>query len=189
MAFSLTTYSQSEHAGHSTMKSSDAMMHSMQAGMDQMMNMKMTGDPDHDFASMMKMHHQSAVEMSNLEIKQGKSQAVKDKAAKIKAANQKEITELTQFLNTHKPTASASKFGQSAMQMMHNGKKHSMTSNIDKDYALMMIQHHQQGIDMARAFLKEGKTDKMKALANKIIKDQTKDIEDLKSLQNRVAAR
>lgn len=49
---------------------SNAMMKAMQSGMSQMMSMKMTGDPDQDFAMM---HHQSAVKMSDLEIKQGKN--------------------------------------------------------------------------------------------------------------------
>lgn len=44
---------------------SNAMMKAMQSGMNQMMSMKMTGDPDHDFAMMMKMHHQGAVEMAD----------------------------------------------------------------------------------------------------------------------------
>ena len=52
---------------------SNAMMKAMQSGMSQMMSMKMTGDPDQDFAMMLKMHHQSAVKMSDLEIKQGKN--------------------------------------------------------------------------------------------------------------------
>lgn len=62
-------YTQSVQAQQSA---SDAMMKSMQSGMSQMMSMKMTGDPDHDFAMMLKMHHQGAVEMADLEIKQGK---------------------------------------------------------------------------------------------------------------------
>lgn len=160
---------------------SNAMMKSMQSGMSQMMSMKMTGDPDHDFAMMLKMHHQGAVEMADLEIKQGTNAQAKALASSIKVANQKEIKALTQFLSSHKPMPSASKLGQDAMKIMHSGT-HSMNNNLDHDFASMMAQHHQQGVDMARAFLKEGKTEKMKMMANNVIKQQTKEIAELKKL-------
>ncbi|CCH57640.1 hypothetical protein BN8_p06840 (plasmid) [Fibrisoma limi BUZ 3] len=189
---------QDQHAGHAMSSqaggtASNAMMKSMQSGMNQMMSMKMTGDPDHDFATLLKMHHQSAVEMADLEIKQGKNAQVKALATKIKAANQKEITELNQFITSHKPQSSSSKLGQDAMKIMHSGS-HSMNGNVDHDFASMMAQHHQQGVDMAKAFLKEagpsgGKTEKMKTMAQKVIREQTKEISELKKLENQVASR
>jgi len=172
----------------SQQSASNAMMKSMQAGMNQMMSMKMTGDPDHDFAMMLKIHHQSAVEMSDMEIKKGKSEVVKKMAAQIKAANQKEIVELTQFMATHKPKSSSSKLGQIGMEMMHSGT-HSMNGNADHDFASMMAQHHQQGIDIAKAFLKEGKTEKMKMMAQKVIQNQTKEITDLKKIESQITSR
>ena len=161
---------------------SNAMMKSMQSGMNQMMGMKMTGDPDHDFAMMLKMHHQSAVDMADLEIKQGKDAKTKALATRIKATNQKEIKELDQFLSSHKPQSSSSKLGKMGMDMMHSGT-HSMNGKTDHDFASMMAQHHQQGVDMAKAFLKEGKTEKMKMMANNVIKQQTKEISELKRLE------
>lgn len=99
-------------AQNSQSSASNAMMKSMQSGLTKMMNMKMTGDPDHDFAMMLKMHHQGAVEMADLEIKQGTNAKTKALATSIKATNQKEIKELDQFLSSHKPMSSSSKLGQ-----------------------------------------------------------------------------
>ncbi|WP_229366155.1 DUF305 domain-containing protein [Fibrisoma montanum] len=161
---------------------SNAMMKSMQSGMNQMMSMKMTGDPDHDFAMMLKMHHQSAVDMADLEIKQGANAQTKALATRIKATNQKEIRELTQFISSHKPQSSSSKLSQDAMKIMHSGS-HSMNGKTDYDFASMMAQHHQQGVDMAKAFLKEGKTEKMRMMAKNVIKQQTKEITELKKLE------
>lgn len=162
---------------------SNAMMKSMQSGMSRMMNMKMTGDPDHDFATMMRMHHEGAVEMADLELKQGTNAPTKALASRIKAANQREIKEMTQFLSSHKPVASPkAKMGQSGMKAMHDGK-HSMNGKADHDFASMMVEHHQQAVDMSRVFLKEGKTAKMKTLANSIIREQTKEIAELKKLE------
>ena len=167
---------------------SNGMMKAMQSGMNQMMSMKMTGAPDHDFAMMLKMHHQSAVDMSEMEIRQGKNAQVKALAGKIKTANQAEIKELTQFISSHKPQTASSKLGQDAMKIMHSGK-HSMNGNMDHDYASMMAQHHQQGIDMANAFLKEGKTEKMKMMARKVIQNQTKEVAELKKMEAQIVSR
>ena len=41
-------------------------MHTME---DKMMAMQMSMDPDDDFAMMMKMHHQGAIDMANAELK------------------------------------------------------------------------------------------------------------------------
>ena len=158
------------------------MMKSMQFGMNQTMSMKMTGDRDRHFAMMLKMHHQGAIEMAELELKQGSDAPTKVLASRIKAVNQKEIKELTQFLSRHKPISSSSKLGQSAMKIMHSGN-HSMNGKADHDFASMMAQHHQQGVDMARAFLKEGKISTMKMMANNVIKQQTKEVDELKKLE------
>lgn len=167
---------------------SSAMMTSMQSGMNKMMALKMTGDPDHDFAAMMRMHHQSAVEMADLQLRQGKNAQVKALAQKIKASNQSEIKQFDRFLNQHKPQSTGSKFGQQGMAAMHSGR-HSMNGNVDHDFASMMAQHHQQAIDMAQAYLKEGKDAAMRTLANNIIRQQTKEIAQLKKLETQLAAR
>ena len=67
-----------------------------------MKNMKMTNNVDHDFATMMIPHHQSAIDMSDAVIKHGKDQEIKTMAEKIKSDSEKEIGELKQWLNNHK---------------------------------------------------------------------------------------
>ncbi|GAB3219928.1 DUF305 domain-containing protein [Spirosoma arcticum] len=161
---------------------SNAMMKSMQSAMTQMMNMKMSGDPDHNFASMMKLHHQGAVYMADLEIKQGANAKTKALASTIKATNQKEIKALDQFLSSHKPMSTSAKMDPEAMKAMHAGS-HSMNGKTDHDFASMMAQHHQQAVEMSRAFLKKGKTQPMKTMASAIIKQQTKEIAELKRLE------
>jgi uncharacterized protein (DUF305 family) len=62
----------------------------------------MSGDPDKDFAMMMKMHHQKALQMAQKELEIGKSPAMKAMATKILAAQQKEIAELDRWLAKQK---------------------------------------------------------------------------------------
>jgi uncharacterized protein (DUF305 family) len=58
------------------------------------------------------------------------------------------------------------------------------TGNADKDFAMMMIPHHQGAIDMAEVELKYGKDPVMKDMAQKIIDAQKKEIEEFKKWQS-----
>lgn len=69
---------------------------------DKMASMKMTGDPDVDFATMMKMHHQGAITMAEAELKMGHEAQMKKMAKDIIAAQKKEIAQFENFLAKHK---------------------------------------------------------------------------------------
>ena len=58
----------------------------MMSGMEGMKMMKPTGDTDKDFAVMMKLHHQQALEMAKAEIAHGKSAELEALSRKIIAA-------------------------------------------------------------------------------------------------------
>lgn len=78
------------------------MKQSMMSSMDSMKTMQMSGDTDKDFAMMMKIHHQGAVDMAQMELAHGKSPAMKDMAKKIIAAQKKEIAQFDRWLETQK---------------------------------------------------------------------------------------
>lgn len=82
--------------------SSHDMKASMMNGMEAMRQVKASGDVDKDFATMMKMHHQQALTMAEMEIKHGKSPAMKAIAKDIIAAQKKEIAKFDQWLSTQK---------------------------------------------------------------------------------------
>lgn len=71
---------------------------SMMTSMKGMQSMKATGDTDRDFATMMKMHHQAAIDMAQVELKTGKDPKMKAMAQRIIAAQQKEIEEFDNWL-------------------------------------------------------------------------------------------
>jgi uncharacterized protein (DUF305 family) len=50
------------------------------------------------------------------------------------------------------------------------------TGDVDRDFAAMMIPHHQGAIDMARIYLRYGHNAELKRLAKKIIVDQQREI-------------
>ena len=76
-------------------------------------------------------------------------------------------------------TAMAQHQGHGGAQPMGKGQKEmmamKMTGDPDKDFAMMMIQHHRAGIEMAQIELRDGKDAKMKAMAQRIIDAQKKE--------------
>jgi uncharacterized protein (DUF305 family) len=54
-----------------------------------------------------------------------------------------------------------------------------MTGDADQDFARMMAAHHQGAIDMARVELQYGKDPELKAMAQKVVDDQAKEIQQL----------
>ena len=84
------------------MDASGGMHDSMMGMMKSMESMKMTGDADRDFAMMMKVHHQGAIDMAQMELKSGKDAKMRAMAKRIIEAQQKEIKEFDQWLGSRK---------------------------------------------------------------------------------------
>ncbi len=81
---------------------SNDMKASMMMGMDGMQKMPMSGDTDKDFAMMMKMHHQQALTMAEMELAHGKSPEMKAMAKQIIVSQKKEIAHFDQWLKKKK---------------------------------------------------------------------------------------
>ena len=81
---------------------SDALKKSMDGGMHDMQSMQTSGDVDVDFAKMMKIHHQQALEMAQVELDHGKSPEMKAMAKKIIDAQKKEIAQFDRWLAKRK---------------------------------------------------------------------------------------
>jgi uncharacterized protein (DUF305 family) len=84
------------------MGGSGDMRGSMMGMMKSMETMKMSGDPDRDFAMMMKMHHQGAIDMAQMQLKSGKDSKMRAMATRIIEAQKKEIKEFDQWLEKRK---------------------------------------------------------------------------------------
>ena len=77
---------------------SDDMKQVMMTGMERMQEMPMSGDTDKDFAMMMKMHHEQALQMAKMELDHGKSAEMKAMATQIIAGQKQEIDQFDQWL-------------------------------------------------------------------------------------------
>ena len=56
------------------------------------------------------------------------------------------------------------------------------TGDPDRDFLTMMIPHHQGAIDMAEVQLKHGKNPEVRAMAEKIISDQKREIAEMEKM-------
>ena len=77
-------------------------MKAMMKGMSgKMTSMPMSGDPDVDFAMMMRIHHEGAIDMANAQLSDGKDPQIKKMAKNIIAAQKKEIAQFDAYLAAH----------------------------------------------------------------------------------------
>jgi uncharacterized protein (DUF305 family) len=70
----------------------------MKTNDEKMASMKMTGNADVDFAMMMRVHHQGAIDMAKAELRDGKNAQMRKLAKDIIAAQKREIAQLDKFL-------------------------------------------------------------------------------------------
>lgn len=182
-----------------------SMMHDMH---DDMMKMEMTGNPDVDFAKMMIRHHEGAIKMSDNVLKNGRDREIKSMAKNIKDIQGNEIKELKAFAKkgnesdqTNKDMTGEKKKDKEAMQqstgsmekdmmkpmndMVGKADEMKMTGDADKDYAAMMIIHHNAAINMAEEYLDKGKDEKLKSMAKKMIQDNKSDIDKFEDWQSK----
>ena len=159
------------------------MMDTMHAIMGRMESIKMTNDPEIDFATMMMMHHEGAINMANVELKSGSNDSLKRTAQKIITEQQTEIQQFETILSTLTVDNVDMEYMMEQMDGMKKMDKaidvELITGNIDNDFATLMIWHHQSAIDDASGYLHHGNNAELKIMANNIIEAQTMEIGEL----------
>lgn len=159
------------------------MMDTMHAIMDRMMAMEMTNDPEIDFSEMMIMHHQGAINMASVQLQEGKNDSLKRISQKIISEQETEIQQFEAILATLSVDNTDTEYTMEQMEGMEKMGKaidvELITGDIDNDFATLMIWHHQSAIDDASGYLHHGNNDDLKEIAKKIIKAQTKEIQEL----------
>jgi uncharacterized protein (DUF305 family) len=154
-----------------------SLMHETDRKMD---SLTMTMDPDLDYALMMIEHHKGAVKMAQLQIDEGKDSALTEMSKKMIPMQQHEIEVLDSFVKSGTPDHMDPRFHDKAhrsiMSMAKNADIQVITGDIDHDFAVLMIQHHQGAIDMSVLEKDYGNEEKILKLADKIKEDQKEEI-------------
>lgn len=175
--------------GMGSMHMDKDMMSLPKSHMDSMGKVIATGDFDLDFANMMIMHHERAVDMSEAQLLKGTDPKVRILAQNIillQNAEIKQLQEIVRYYRRPEITAETpqmhTELRTSMKTMMEKMGQMEMTGNIDKDYVAMMITHHECGVSMAEDETVYGKQTELITMAQKMIVDQKKEIVALKAL-------
>jgi uncharacterized protein (DUF305 family) len=157
-------------------------MHNMNAQMDAM---EMTGDADHDFASMMIVHHQGAIDMATLLLKKGDDEVIRSMAEHLISEQQAEQQKLNEFVKTHTPEPSeiGQEYNNEMMKSMEKSKNLKdivvLTGDADEDFAQLMIVHHQTANDNAQAIIHHSHHQEIIDMAKTMSADQTQEMIEL----------
>ncbi|MBN6050655.1 DUF305 domain-containing protein [Nonomuraea sp. RK-328] len=149
-------------------------------------------DADAMFAQMMIPHHRQAVEMAELAETRAGDPEVKALAAKIKAAQDPEITTMRGWLKDWgKPEPTDMGHMDHGMPGMMSAEdmdklKDAKGTAFDKQFVRMMIAHHEGAIQMAGTELAQGRNADAKKLAQGIASSQQAEIDQMKKILDRL---
>ena len=169
----------------------------MQHGMmDGSMSMDLgPADANYDlrFIDAMRMHHQGAIEMAKAVLQKSKRPEMKKLADSIITTQSREIAQMNQWRQAWYPKAGKQMMAYHAqmrhMMPMSSDQMKSMMmsqdlgaadSQFDLRFINAMIPHHEGAVTMAQDVLKKSQRPQMKQLAKEIIRDQQKEIAQMK---------
>jgi len=163
-------------------------------GTDNRSNPMSNGDTDGDtynhadvaFTMMMIPHHQQAIDMADLLLaKDGIDEQVRELAARIKDAQGPEIEEMTSWLESWGQDTDMGGMNHGGMMMGDDDMaalEAASGSNASRLFLEQMIVHHQGAIAMAQDEIADGKNAGATTLADKIVVDQTAEIQTMQNL-------
>lgn len=149
-------------------------------------------------------HHAQAIAMSKMATQRAVSPQVKDLAARVQAAQQPEIDQLSGFLrawNAPVPSTNGPMggMGQGDMMGQMHGAMPGMMSGgqmqqlgqvsgaaFDRMFLQMMIVHHQGAVDMSQTELAQGSSPAARQLAQQIINAQQAEIREMQTLLQQI---
>jgi uncharacterized protein (DUF305 family) len=154
-------------------------------------------DRDVTFAQSMIVHHQQALEMSQLADDRASDQEIKTLAGQIEKAQDPEIKTMRSWLKSWgKPQSPGMDHGSmdhggGAMPgMMSDDDMDELMAakgtDFDRKFAQMMIDHHNGAIDMAKDEQKNGRNADAKKLADDVIRNQTIEVKQMQTILDRL---
>lgn len=155
-------------------------------------------EADIAFVREMIQHHQQAIDMAKLVPARSTNDQVKGLASRIERAQEPEIQQMRGWLGQWAASTSAmpsmSTPSTSVPGMDHSSMPGMMAdadmrkleqaggAEFDRMWLQMMVQHHQGAVEMARTEVVKGSNADAKALAQRIIDDQTAEINEMQQL-------
>lgn len=177
----------SAHAGAGTTGpvhsgTDSSMMGLMHANMQAMMKEPSQGSADRDFARLMQIHHQGAIDMAQRLLQHGSDAGLKAMAQKMISDQKREQAELEKFMGNTRPSGDSSFYRKAMSDMQGMQMDMSTGGTEDQQFARMMIPHHQGAVQMAQTYLQSGAANaELRTMAQKMITEQQKEIAELQA--------
>ncbi|EFH88423.1 DUF305 domain-containing protein [Ktedonobacter racemifer] len=152
-------------------------------------NLKPLSGKDFEIKFMQEMivHHQSAIDMAQLVPSHTKRPELNTLSANIIKAQTSEIGEMKQWLkqwyNEQPLTDTMSVPGMMDMMGSMDMLKNAKDTDFDKQFATMMIQHHQQAINMAKLLPEKTQRPELVTLGQNIVSTQSQEVQQMQSWQ------
>lgn len=131
------------------------------------------------FLRMMIPHHEQAIEMAEMAPERTENRKILALADNISTAQRQENQQMAEWLREaglRPPERIRRMAGMATAQEMEELNQ-SQGQEFDQKFAKLMIEHHKGGIHMASVAVQNGKSEKVKELAQGMIETQQKEIE------------
>lgn len=164
-----------------------AFAHDNERMMQDMHNMVMTGDVDYDFVRGMIPHHQGAIDMAQTLLKQGTDTELLALAEEIIVAQRAEIADMEAWLTAYgeprigEQAADIRAGYEQANARMMREMAITPSGDVNRDFVLGMIPHHEAAIEMANILLRYSDDRALRTLAETIIREQEREIQFMRT--------
>ena len=185
-----------DHSAHTAHKAGSEIIDLMHQPMMEQ-DFQKTANIDADFLFNMIPHHKGAILSSQKLLETTKNEKLIELANNIITEQNKEVTEFDELIkelnakNTDYSNIDTEALGNDMQfimdKMMADMSSIEITGDNDIDFIKGMIPHHQAAIDVSKKILEYTKDNKIKEIANRIIKAQEKEIEDMNEMLNSMA--
>jgi uncharacterized protein (DUF305 family) len=153
-------------------------------GMAKQMVMENGEYSDRAFIDAMVLHHQGAIAMAEVALKNAEHEEIKELSRNIVSTQQSEIEELKSIKKEEFGTSNVpmemSPEQMRGMGMMMDPQELANREPFDKAFINAMIPHHQSAIYMSQVAQEESKIPEIKELAGNIVTAQKREIEQMK---------
>jgi len=139
-------------------------------------------DAGDSWARKMIEHHQGAVEMSQIVLRQNPTADVAEMARMTIEKQRKDIADIRKLLKDGAPNPQSAELYRPAMMDMHRKMMAAKGADVSETFMRKMLEHHRGGIAMSDAALQNGVSGALREQVQKTRADQQKDAEMIEAM-------
>lgn len=150
-----------------------------------------SGDPDFDFSFQAKAYTQGIQDLLKKEIQNGKDSATISMAKEMLPTADADMTLINTTMRQVRPTRPNQDFTDQQsknieamrLKLSEASTGDKLSSDVDENFATLLADQRQDGIDMATTYMKYGKNTTLRGYAQRLIDKSTQEIESIKTKQ------